>query len=70
MSDENPYAAPIYVHKEEVYVDPNPVPQGTVKELINWVSNNVDNAKKALEVELNNSNRKSAIKALEEIINE
>lgn len=51
--------------------DPNEVPSGTVPEVLTWVGDDVDRAKKALTVELENSKpRKGLLEELNSMVDE
>lgn len=49
-------------------IDSNEVPEGTIKEVLDWVGEDVDRAVEALSAEESGERRKTLVKSLEEII--
>lgn len=82
MSSKNPYAAPSVIEStnrnkkvDEVEVSvvedaSSEVPSGSIKEVLDWVGEDVERASLALDVESKGSERKTLLQKLKDLIND
>ena len=69
MSSKNPYAAKTASEKKVVVEEAPKAPTGTVKEVLEWVGDDKERARLALDAEHEGPQRKSLISSLEEVLN-